>query len=279
MGSIYALVALGFGIIHNATGIINFAQGEFLMLGGMLMVTLVGAAGLPLWAAFALAAALVVLIGLLFERVLIRPVRQASVITLIVITIGASITIRSLAEQLWGTDALPVPAFSGEEALRFGGCSVMPQSLWVMGVTAVAVLGLTLFYSRTLIGKAMRACAINRVAAQLMGISVPQMVAWSFALAAGLGAIGGIVVAPITMTQFDVGVMLGLKGFCGAIIGGLGNSAGAVVGGLALGVLEALGGGLISSGYKDIIAFAILLLVLLVRPSGVLGSAAVDSQG
>ncbi len=142
-----------------------------------------------------------------------------------------------------------------------------------MGVTAAAVTALTLFYSRTLFGKAMRACAINRRAALLMGISASQMVAWSFALAAGLGALGGIIIAPITMTQFDVGVMLGLKGFCGAIIGGLGSSAGAVVGGLSLGVLEALGAGLISSGYKDIIAFAILLLVLFVRPSGVLGGA------
>ncbi len=264
------MVAFGFDIIYNATDIINFAQGEFVMLGGVITVSL-RAAHLPMPIAFVLAVLLATIIGMIFERLAIHPLKNASVITLIIITIGASIFIRGVAMLIWGKNALPLPPFSSDEPIRLGGATILPQSLWVLGISVIVVLALRFFFDHTIWGKAMRACAMNKRAARLVGISVPRMVLLSFALSAALGAIAGIIIAPISFTGYDVGMMLGLKGFCAAIIGGLGNSLGAVVGGIVLGILESLGAGLISSGYKDAIAFLILLVVLFIKPSGIMG--------
>jgi branched-chain amino acid transport system permease protein len=171
---------------------------------------------------------------------------------------------------VWGKNAyLPAP-FSGEKPIPVLGATILPQGFWVFGITIVAVVALQLFYRFTLAGKAMLACAVNRTAARLMGISVENMVMLSFVLSGMLGAVAGIIIAPITLTRYDVGLMLGLKGFCACILGGLGSSAGAVAGGIILGVVEALGAGLISSNYKDAIAFLILLLMLFLRPQGLL---------
>ncbi len=270
-GSIYALIALGFSLVYNATGVINFAQGEFVMLGGMITAASMEAWELPLWAAALVAIVLTTLIGLILDRAAIRPARHASVVVLIIITVGASIFIRGVAGIIWGPDERPLTAFSGEAPITIWGGTITPQSLWVIGTTLVVAIAMWLIFEYTVAGKAMRACAINAHAAQLCGIELSRMISWSFGLAAGVGAIAGIVLAPITMTQYNIGTMLGLKGFCAAILGGLGNGLGGIAGGLLLGVLEALGAGLISSQYKDAIAFVVLIVVLLIKPSGLLG--------
>jgi branched-chain amino acid transport system permease protein len=269
-GAIYAVIALGFTVIYNATEVINFAQGEFVMLGGMAMIALDGT-GLPLGVSFILAVLGVTLVGVILERLAIQPVKRPEPITLIIITVGASIFLRGVAMMIWGKDALGLRPFSGVRPIQLGGAALTPQSLWVLAVTVTLMAGLQFFYKHTITGKAMRACAFSRRAASLVGISVNRMVLVSFALSAAMGAAAGIVVAPITLCGYDVGIMLGLKGFCAAVLGGLGSSPGSILGGFLLGVLEALGAGLISSGFKDAIAFFILLLVLFLKPSGLLG--------
>ncbi len=270
-GAIYALVALGFSIIYNASGAINFAQGEFVMIGGMSAVTLL-ALGLPLALAVTLAIVVAVLVALLVEKLAIEPARDADTVTLIIITIGVSLFLRGLAQLVWDKGVHRLPAFSGEQPLQFLGATLLPQSLWVMGGTAVAVAALTAFYGRTLLGKAMLATSYNRVAAQLVGIPTRSVLFASFGLAAALGALGGVLIAPIAFTAYDTGIMLGLKGFAAAMLGGLGSFGGAVLGGLLLGLLEGLGAGFISSAYKDAIAFVVILAVLFLMPGGLLGA-------
>ncbi len=271
LGAIYALVALGFSIIYNASHVINFAQGEFVMIGGMATVSFIGA-GLPLWAAAPLAVAAATLVGLALEKLAVEPARSASVVTLIIITIGASIFLRGLATLVWDKKIHAVPAFSGEQPIAFAGATILPQSLWVIGVTAAIVALLWWFFNRTLTGKAILATSHNRLAAQLVGISVRRVLLVSFGLSAALGALAGILIAPITFTSWDAGVMLGLKGFAAAVLGGLGSGPGAVAGGLALGLIESLSAGYLSSAYKDAIAFVIILAVLVFMPSGLLGA-------
>lgn len=271
LGGIYALIAAGFVVIYNVTGILNFAQGEFVMLGAMITISLVKAK-VPLILAIIIAIILAMIVGVLLERLAIRPAKRASTITLIIITIGASTAIRGAALLIWGTDPYSMDAFSKGLPLRIGGAIIVQQSLWVIATTLIMVAFLFYFFERTFLGKAVRACVINKIAARLMGISPQKMSLLSFALSAGLGAIAGIVVAPITMATYDMGLMLGLKGFVAAVLGGLNSAPGAIAGGFILGIVESLGSGLISSGYKDAIAFLILLGVLLLKPSGLLGS-------
>ncbi len=263
-GSIYVLVALGVVTIYNVTGIINLAQGEYAMLGAMLAVTYYGW-HFPLLLAFMASIFSVTLIGMLIERLTVNPVRSASPVTLIIITVGVSITIRGIALLAWGTIPYSLPAFTGGAPLNILGAAVSRQSLWIMGTAGLVLLLLYFLLERTLLGKAVRACAINRQAASLMGVSPGQMSLLAFALSATLGAVGGIVIAPLTLVSYDMGLMLGLKGFVAAVIGGLVSAPGAVIGGLLLGVLESLAAGLISSGLKDAIAFLALLVVIFAR--------------
>uniref|UniRef100_C6E8A3 Inner-membrane translocator n=1 Tax=Geobacter sp. (strain M21) TaxID=443144 RepID=C6E8A3_GEOSM len=267
-GAIYALIGLSFAIIFNSTGIINFAQGEFVMLGGVLTIFCINALQLPLPAAICAAVAGTTVIGLVFERLAIRPLKNATPLSLIIITIGASILIRGLVMLLWGKDTQALPAFSGNDPISVAGATLLPQHLWIFGVTILVIVGCRLFFHHTISGKAMRACSFNPRAANLVGVSVGRMVLFSFVISAAVGSLAGVIIAPLTMTAYDVGVMLGLKGFCAAIMGGMGSGLGTVLGGLILGTLESLGAGLISSGYKDAIAFFILLLILFIRPQG-----------
>ena len=270
-GAIYALVALGFSIIYNASRAINFAQGEFVMIGAMSAVTLVGA-GLPLAAAVPLAVLAAVAVGLVLEKLAIEPARKADTVTLIIITIGAALFLRGLAQLVWDKRVHALPAFSGDEPLHVMGATVLPQSLWVLGGAGLAVAGLSWFFGRTLFGKAMLATSYNPLAAQLVGINTRTVLLVSFGLAAMLGALGGVLSAPITFTSYDSGIMLGLKGFAAAMLGGLGSFSGAVLGGLLLGLVEGLGAGFVSSAYKDAIAFVIILAVLFFMPGGLLGA-------
>ncbi|MFH1090003.1 MAG: branched-chain amino acid ABC transporter permease [Pseudomonadota bacterium] len=270
-GSIYAMIALGFCLIHNATGIVNFTQVDFVTLGGMMMYTFLTMIGLAMPAAFVLAVASVTIIGALFELLAIRPARSRDVIILIFITIGASHFLRGFIKIFWGKSSMSLPPLTTNQPFIVMKAAVLPQSLWIFTITVITVIFLHLFFTRTITGKAMRAASFNRRAAALAGINVGRMVMLSFALAGTLGALAGIMIVPISTLTYDVGVMLGLKGFAAAILGGYGNFYGAIIGGLALGVVEALGAGLLSSTYKDVIAFVILLLVLFLRPGGIMG--------
>lgn len=277
-GSIYALIALGFVTIYNVTGIINFAQGEFAMLGAMLMVSL-QPLGLPQSLAFLLAVLGVVVVGGGLERIAIHPARRASSVTLIIITIGADIVLRGIGLLIWGTDPYPLPAFTSGPPLILGGAVLTRQAVWIMGTTAVILALLSFFFARTYLGKAVRACAINRLSARLSGIRPDRMSLLSFALSAGLGAVGGIVIAPMTLVSYDMGLYLGLRGFVAAIMGGMVSAPGAVVGALLLGVLEALGAGIFRAAFKEVIAFVVLFLILFIRPQGIFGRGGTTGVG
>jgi branched-chain amino acid transport system permease protein len=271
-GTIYAIVAIGFNIIYNATGIINFAQGEFVMLGGMTAVTFHHF--LPLPAAIAAAVIVTMIVGALIEMVFIRWLRAPSVLRLIIITIGISILIREAALHIWGESVKALPYFTGTSvtSLNLGGVYVSPQVLWVVGMSAITVVLLTVFFNYTLLGRQMRACAANRDAARLCGINAKNMVTLSFMLSAAIGALGGAVVSPITYVQYDSGTPLAIKGFTVAILGGLGNSTAAVGAGMILGILESFSIWVLPAAYKDVISISILLLILFIRPSGIFGS-------
>lgn len=269
VGSIYGLVGIGYTGVYNVTRIVNFAQGDFAMLGAMSAIALFEL-GLPLPVAIAAGIAGVAAVGAAVERWAIRPAR-ADEVRGIIITLGVGAFLQGLAVTVWGTDARTLPAFSGDRPLWLGGVTVPPQALWVLGTAAVLVAGLHLFFRATYLGKAFRACAVNPYAARLSGIDVRTMSVISFVLSGGLGAVAGIIVAPIVLAQYDTGIPLGIKGFVACIVGGLGKPTGAAMGGLLLGVLEALATGLGSSGYKNAIAFVLLLVFLFVRPGGLFG--------
>lgn len=275
VGATYALAALGFAIIYNASGVINFAQGEFIMLGGMAAVAL-AALGLPLPVAIVLAIGVSALVGAIVEKCAIEPAGRADLVPLIIITIGAALVLRGLVQVVFGKGTHALPAFSGEKPFVIAGATLLPQSLWVLGVAAVVVAALGWFFGRTAYGKAVLATSHNRLAAELVGINTQSVLLLSFVLSGALGAVGGVLLAPITYTSYDVGIMLGLKGFVAATLGGLGSGVGAVVGGLLLGVLEAMTAGYISSAYKDAMPFVLILLVLFVMPSGLFGSKSSD---
>jgi len=267
VGSIYAIVAIGFNIIYSCTGIINFAQGEFLIVGAMTAISLSYVVPLPV--AIAGAVLVTTLLGGLVEMVFIRPVKNASVLRLIVITIGLSIVIREAMLHIWDEKVRSLPYFTGTavSTVTILGAGVSLQVLWVLGVSAVIVTALTLFFRFTLTGRAMRACADDRMAARLCGINDRRMVTLSFMLSAGIGALAGCVISPVTQTQYDMGASLAIKGFTVAILGGLGNSVGAVVAGLFLGLLESVVVSQ-SSAYKEAVSIVVLLLILIFRPSG-----------
>ena len=267
-GSIYALIGFGFAVIYNATGIINFAQGEFVMLGGILTVFFLSVLKMSLIPAIVLAVIISTIVGALFERLAIRPLKDANPLSMIIITIGASIFIRGSAMLIWGKDTHALPSFSGDDPLYIGSATILPQHLWILGLSVLIIIASRLFFNHSIMGKAMRACSYNPRAAGLVGINVKNMVLLSFALSAAIGSMAGIIIAPLTMTSYDVGIMLGLKGFCAVIIGGMSSGMGTVAGGLLLGLLESLGAGFISASYKDAIAFIILLLILFIRPEG-----------
>ncbi len=268
VGSVYAIVAIGFNIIYCTTGIINFAQGEFLIVGAMTAISLAEVAPLPV--AILGAVLITTALGAVVELVFIRQVRNASVLRLIIITMGLSIVMREVMLHIWDEQVRSLPYFTGTEVstVTILGAHISPQVLWVLGVSAVIVAALTLFFQYTTTGRAMRACADDRMAACLCGVNDRWMVTLSFMLSAGIGALAGCVVSPITQTQYDMGAPLAIKGFTVAILGGMGNSMAAVAAGLFLGLLEAFVVSVLPSSYKEVAAIVVLLLILVFRPSG-----------
>jgi branched-chain amino acid transport system permease protein len=272
VGAIYGLVALGFTLIYNASEVVNFAQGEFVMLGGMTTVFLT-LLGVPLPFAAAAAVVIAVVVGLALHRFAIETARGASPVILIIITIGASIFLRGLAQVVFDKRFHSLPPLFGSEPIRIAEASILPQSLAVLAGACVVVVLLGAFTERTLFGKALIATAANRLAALLVGIDTRRIVGFSFAVSAAIGALAGILITPIALTSYDVGTLLALKGFAAAMLGGIGSAVGAIVGGLIVGLMEAFAAGYVSSAYKDAVAFLVILAVLLARPQGVFGKA------
>ena len=274
-GAVYALAALGFSLIYNASGVINFAQGDFLMVSAMVTASLLGK-GLALPGAIAIGIAVTVLVGVLLYRLAIQPAGNADVVSLIIITIGASIFIQGVVQVVLGKNQQVLPPWTGDTPLQILGAYVLPQALWVLGTAAVLVAACAAFFKGTLTGKAMLAVAANRMAAMAVGIPARRILQLSFGLSALLGAVAGVVAGPITTTVYDIGLMLGMKGFVAATLGGLGSGVGAVVGGLIVGILEALVAGYISSAYKDAVPFVLIIIILLVMPHGLFGARKTD---
>jgi branched-chain amino acid transport system permease protein len=261
--------------VFKSTDAINFAQGEWVMAGGMIAAFLHQQAALPLIILVPLAVVMVGVIGLLSDRLAIYPLSQPTPMLVTLITIGVAIATKALIMLTLGKTPMSLPSFSGTDAIPIGGATIHPQAIWIVVLMFVVMIGVHLFFERTLLGRAMKAAAADRDAAAIVGINVSRTVMWALVLAAMVGAIAGIIITPITLTSFNAGTVLGFKGFSAAMLGGLGNLPGALVGGLLLGLLEALSAAFISSQYKDAVAFLVLLFLLFFRPAGLLGRAQV----
>jgi branched-chain amino acid transport system permease protein len=276
-GGIYALVAVGFVTVYNVLGIINFAQGEFAMLGALVASSLVGH-GVPLALAVPLAVAVAALVGAAVERGVLSPAAGSAELVRIIITIGVSIALRGIALTIWSSQSYKLPPFTSGKPLTLFGAALARQDLWVLGVAAAAMLGLYVLFERTFFGSALRASVMNRDASRLMGIAPSVMSLVAYTLSAALGALAGIVITPIALATYDMGIMLGLKGFVAAVLGGLVSAPGAVAGALVLGIVESFAAGLLSSGYRDALAFGLLLGILVFRPTGLFPRATAERR-
>jgi branched-chain amino acid transport system permease protein len=275
VGCIYGLIGIGFCVIYNASGIVNFAQGAFVMLGGMVTFALLTSFGMPMILAGALATVAVAILGMVIERLVVRPLwdRNATMFVMILATLAAQIVIERATLIAVGDQPKSIPVFTDLPPIRIAGVAIGYQVLWIIGTSLLLIALLALFFQKTLLGRAMRACSINREAAALQGIPVSRMLALSFALSAALGAIAGILVTPTQFTAFNVGTPFAIAGFIAAIVGGFGRPFGAFLGGIALGLAQALAVFALGSGLKNVAALAVLLVFLFFRPSGILGPA------
>jgi branched-chain amino acid transport system permease protein len=271
-GAIYALIAAGFVLIYQVTGLINFAQGEFAMIGAMTASAL-ATGGMPVLEAAGIAVLAAAITGALCYLLAIRPARASTGVTLIFITLGLDVALRGLGLLVWGTNPLSLPAFSGGASVSIFGGVLSPQSMWVLLTDLLVFAALYLFFRHTYAGTAVRAAVANPPIASTFGIPLRTFAFWSFVAAAAIGGLGGVVVAPITSATYDMGLTLGLAGFVAAVLGGLDSLPGALVGGFVLGIVEKLAGGLISTGWEQGVGFLILVLVLVLRPQGLLGRA------
>ena len=272
IGAIYALIAVGFVIIYNVTGILNFAQGEFAMFGALISISLVKM-NVPLWLAIILSIIIVAIIGGVFERTAIHTARKSSMTTLIIITIGVAIAFRGIAILIWGTQPQTLPPFTDNTPIQFLDAVLLPQNLWAIGLSIVILVIMMYFFNYTFTGKSLTACVVNPFAARLMGINPNKMSLLAVVVSAGIGALAGTVIAPISGATYDMGMMLGIKAFVAAVVGGLTNAPAAIAGAFLIGIIEAFTEGLWSSGLKDVVSFSLLLLILFLKPEGLFAKA------
>lgn len=278
VGSIYSLIALGYVTIYRTSRIVNMAQGAFVMFGGFFAYSLLSEIGLPYWLSAILSIACTVILSAVMYLLVLRPLVKISLVSIILATMALSILFENFALLRYGGYGKGLPAFTGDKALFIGKVAVFPQSLWVIGLMIVVLIGLWLLTNRTRVGKQMTATANDPGAASLSGVSTGRMIILAFGISAAIGALGGIAVTPISSTNYLSGGIYALSGFVAAILGGWGSSAGAVVGGLALGIIQSLITGFLPAGYQDAIAYAILILVLYFRPSGLLGTYSAEGE-
>lgn len=266
VGAVYALIAIGFVAVFTVSEVINLAQGELVALAGLVAISAAGEGfGLPL--AIAVGVATATIVAVLLERLTIAPVKRLTTLTSIILTLGVSTALKALMLLIWGPDARSLAAFPGRD-LIVGGVSIRAQELWILGIAAVVAAAVWAFYDRTMIGKALRACSEQPVAARLVGISPRLATMLAFGLAGLTAGIAGVISSPVYLSSWDGGLTLGLKGFVAATLGGLVSIRGALIGGLVLGVVESLVAGYVDSGLRDAVAFVVLIVVLVVRPAG-----------
>lgn len=271
-GSIYALIALGFSLVFAVSGYLNLVQGEYVVIGGLVTIALTEWMGVPMIPAVLAAVVAACVFGYVLQKLSLSPRRRLSPDAALIVTLGGAFIARGGAMVIFGKDPLALPSFSGERPVIWNDVVVATQSFWIMGALAVASASLWWFFSKTYTGKAMRACAQNPTGARLVGIDLSRMAVVAFVTSALLGGVAGIVVAPLNFVTYDEGLAIGIKGFIAAIFGGLGSYPGALLGGIILGLGESLGAAYLSSQFKDAIAFVALLVVLLLRPNGLIGA-------
>jgi branched-chain amino acid transport system permease protein len=278
-GVIYSLIALGFTTIYRSSNILNLAQGEFVVLGGLFTVLFLKQFHFPYLVAGAASVVTVTIIGFLIQKIIIRPARDEGTLILIMLTIGISVFLSGSSALLFGPSPQSLPPIIDSDPIRiFRTVGLNMQGLIVIGVTIVILVLLFLFSRFTYFGKAMEAVSTDTLGADLVGISRDFVVMISFGISAAVGAVAGILLTPLYFTQCSAGAILGLKGFSAAVIGGWGRYQGAVLGGVVLGLIESLSVAFIPAGWKDAIAFILLLLILYFRPKGILGSRALEES-
>ena len=271
-GCVYALIALGFVLIFKATDVVNFAQGEFVMVSGFISYTLLIRFGLPYWLVLILTIVVSGFMGVILERVVVRPIMNAPIFSIVIATIGASTVLRSTAGIIYGYDVLPLPTIFSKDPVRLGVLNFTAMDVGVIGSSLVIMLILYLFFKFTKTGTAMRATAQSQTAARLMGVSVSRIFSLTWAISAGIGGVAGVLIAPIIYLDPNLG-FIGVKAFAGAILGGFGSIPGAIVGGMLLGIIENLSGYFFNAGIKQVSTYILLILVLVIWPSGLFGAA------
>ena len=279
MGSVYALIALGFVTIYRSSRIVNMAQGSFVMFGGLFAFSMFMELGLPYWLAAIIGTILVVIVAVMMWQIVLKPVLKISLVTMILCTVALSLLFENLSLVRYGGYTKTLPAFGGDHTFQVGGVYINAQSLYIIGITAVVLVVLYFLNNRTTLGKRMTATATNPMAASLSGVKVVRMITISFVISAAIGAIGGVAISSyVGGISYASGGIYGMMGFIAAVLGGWGSSTGAVVGGLILGIVQALATGIVPAGYKNVVAFIILLIVLYFRPQGLLGTSVPEGE-
>ncbi len=267
LGCIYAAIGLGLFVVYSVTRVLNLAQGEFVMLGGMLTVSLLDI-GMPLLSALLIAVIISAAIGAFLYQFIIYPARNSSVATFVFLTAGFAFALEGIALLVWGWEYRGIPNFLSTPNINLWGATIFGQTPWIVGTTLAMVLGLFFFFGHTIHGKALRACADQPLGARLVGINPEKMALFAFVLAAGLGAVAGAVITPLAMTSYGIGLPLTVKGMLAAFVGGLNRAEGVILGGMVLGLAEAFSAGLMPSAYHNVIALGVLIVVFLCRPRG-----------
>lgn len=268
-GSLYALMAVGVTMVYKSLGMLNFAHGDTMMIGTFITLTFVDM-GIPFYIAILLGIASAAVLGFLLERIILRRVRFSSFVNLLIATVSVSYVLRNTGMVIWGTSPRLFPSMFPEQLIQLGNFNVTPQSIGIILVSLAIITSLHLFFTRVKVGKCMQLASSDPEGAAMMGVNVSYMRFLTFGISAGLAAIAGIMIAPLTYARVDMSVTIGMKAFAAAILGGIGNLWGALLGGLILGIVEAVGAAYISTAYRDAFSFIILFLVLFVKPTGLL---------
>ncbi len=275
MGCIYALVAVGFVLIYKATEVINFAQGEIMMVGAFIAFTCVEYMHLPVLPAILITLIFMIFLGMALERALIRPLIGETPFTIAMMTIGIGIFIRGLSGMIWGYDTFNFNAGMADFPIRAGDIVISSMNLWIIIITLILIIALWIFFSRTRMGISIMAASQNQLAAYLMGIGVNKVFSRIWAMSALVAAVAGICLCPVQFLNNNMSY-IGLKAFPAAVLGGFGSIPGAFVGGIIIGISEALAGIYLGSEYKGVFAWVILIAVLMVRPQGIFGERKVN---
>ncbi len=278
MGSIYALIALGFVTIYRTSRIVNMAQGSFVMFGALFTYTFLREIGLPFWLSAIIGIVITVAIAVAMYQIVLKPIMKVSLGAMILCTVALSILFENLALLQWGGYGQGLPSFTGDQSLEIGGVYITRQSIWVIGIMVIVLVVLYVLNNHTTVGKRMTATATNPVAASLSGVSVNSMIVLAFVISAVIGALGGVSIAWVVPISVFSGGIFGLNGFVAAVLGGWGSSTGAVVGGLVLGIVQSIATGIFPAGYKNVVSFLILLIVLYFRPQGLLGTRMTEGE-